>query len=319
MTKLHTIIGANGAIGRATLQAAQQANLPVRAVNRTTPHPEVTTIIGDMRRPDDADRAIAESSHVYLCLGLPYRSKIWQRDWPLIMEHAIRACAKNGAALIFFDNAYMYGPPPLPVPFDEQTPQKPVTSKGQTRQKTAQLMEKAMAEGIIQGVIGRSADFYGEAAVNSPLYISFLQRMLSGKAPQSLGKPQVPHTYAHTGTNGRALIALAQAPDTWGQVWHLPVDRPITFEEVAALINQELGTNHTVQFLSPTLQKLLSLFMRSLSEVREMNDQFTQPYHMDDRKFRNRFPKFHSTPYEKGIPQMVAYFRDTDHPAKSNL
>lgn len=309
MNQLHTVIGAAGAIGQATLLALQEKNLPVRAVNRSTEMEGVPTAFADMRQADDAQRAIAGSSHVYLCLGLPYRSDVWLRDWPVVMHNAIEACAKNDALLVFLDNIYMYGPPPLPVPFDEDTPQNPNTQKGNARKQTADLLLAAIAQGKVKGVIGRSADFYGEAAVNSPFYISFLQRMLQNKPPQSLGAPHMPHTYAHAGDNGRALVMLAQASDTWGQVWHLPVGSPITFEEVAQHMNQELDTDFSVQFLPAFLRKLLALFIRPLREANAMNYQFLHPYEMDDSKFRKRFPDFQVTPYKQGIHDMVHWFR----------
>lgn len=309
MNQLHTVFGAAGAIGRATLTALQKQNLPVRAVNRSTEVAGFPTLFADMRQTEDARRAIDGSSHVYLCLGLPYRSDVWLRDWPVVMHNAIEACAKNDALLVFFDNVYMYGPPPLPVPFAEDTPQNPTTKKGKARKQTSDLLLNAIAQGKVQGVIGRSADFYGEAAVNSPFYISFLQRMLQGKPPQSLGAPHMPHTYAHAGDNGRALVTLAMASDTWGQVWHLPVAPPITFEEVVQYMNRELETDFSVQFLPVFLRKLLGLFIRPLREANAMDYQFLHPYEMDDSKFRQRFPDFQVTPYEQGIHDMVAWFR----------
>ncbi|MBC8112503.1 MAG: NAD-dependent dehydratase, partial [Verrucomicrobia bacterium] len=139
---------------------------------------------------------------------MPYQSKVWQRDWPILIQNVVTACEKANAKLIFFDNAYMYSQP-LAVPFTETHAQNPGTKKGLARKQTADLLLKAIAEKRIEAVIGRSADFYGEQAVNSPFYISFLQNMLKGKAAQVLGKKDITHSYANTGDNGKALVALA--------------------------------------------------------------------------------------------------------------
>ncbi len=307
---LHTVLGASGATGRAVIQALQDRNLDIRAVGRSIAREDTENVRADLLGADEAQRAIEGSSHVYLCVGLPYRAKVWLRDWPRLMQNVIDACAAAEARLIFFDNVYMYGPPPLAVPFDESHPQQPVTKKGKARKQTADLFLKAVDEGKVKGLIGRSADFYGPYAVYSPFYISFLERMLEGKAPQALARPGVKHTYAYTLDNGRALVALALDESTYGEVWHLPVGRPITIEEVVEIFNEHLGTNYEVSFLPPFLQKLLSLFMTDLREAGKMNYQFETEYIMSYDKFKNHFPEFRATPYEEGIEKMIASFKE---------
>ncbi|MEQ8705767.1 MAG: NAD-dependent epimerase/dehydratase family protein [Phaeodactylibacter sp.] len=305
---LHTVLGASGAVGRAVLDELLTRKLPVRVVSRSMDRAGVATMPADLLRAEDAQRAIRGSSHVYLCVGLPYFAEVWARDWPLLMRNVINACAANHARLIFLDNVYMYGPAPLQEPFDENHPQQPPSEKGKTRKKTLDLLHNAMAKGTVQAVIGRSADFYGPFATNSMLYVSFLERMLKGKSPQLLFPPDVPHTYSDTTDVGRALIALALAEDTYGQAWHLPVGPPVTMSELTAIFNQQLGTSLRAGMLPFWLQHLIGLFTPPLREVLEMNYQFRSPYIMSDRKFRERFPDFEVSGYEEGLERMVRYF-----------
>ncbi len=203
----------------------------------------------------------------------------------------------------------MYGPPPLRVPFDENHPQQPVTKKGQARKQTANILLEAFASGEVNGVIGRAADFYGPYAVNSPFYISFLERMLQAKAPQSLFPLDVKHTYAYTTDLGQALVMLALDPSTYKQVWHLPVGEPITMNEATDLFNKVLGTAYLTTYLPALMQQLLTLFIPPIREVREMLYQFDSPYVLSYEKFRKHFPDFRTTSYEDGIRAMVESFQ----------
>lgn len=308
-SQLHTVLGASGAVGQAVIAELQTRKLPIRAVSRSVHIPDVENIQANLLNSDEAKQAIQGSAYVYLCVGLPYDTQVWQQDWPVLMQTVIEACAATDARLIFLDNVYMYGPAPLAVPFDETHSQAPTSNKGQVRKTTAALLLSAIEKGTVRAVIGRSADFYGPGAVFSPFYISFLERMLAGKAPQSIAVPNVPHTYAHVGDNGRALVALALDEDAYGQSWHLPVGPPITVEAMNDVFNQVLGSNYQVSFLPNWLRGILSLFIKPLREMKEMMYQYETPYVMDSQKFLTHFPDFEVTPYEQGVREMIESFR----------
>jgi nucleoside-diphosphate-sugar epimerase len=142
------------------------------------------------------------------------------------------------------------------------------------------------------------------------LYSSLLERMLKGKAPQSLAKPGVKHTFAYTEDNGRALVALALDDGAYGEVWHLPAGTPITTEEVVEYFNKELKTNLKPQFISPLFRRFLGMFIPILREAGEMNYQFETDYIMSFEKFKNRFPNFNVMPMEEGLQIMTKSFRN---------
>jgi nucleoside-diphosphate-sugar epimerase len=307
--QIHTVLGASGAIGRAVIKELQNRNLTIRAVERKRKLFGIETIEADLLDAEQAVNAIQTSSYVYLCVGLPYQSKVWAKDWPQLMRNVINACTKTNAKLIFLDNMYMYSQP-LTTPFDETYPQNPITKKGLARKATSDLLLQAMAEKKVHAVIGRSADIYGELSTNSLFYISFLENMMKGKAPQVLGKKDVKHTYAYTGDNGEALVALALDEKTYGQVWHLPVGEPITIDAVNEMLNEALGTTFKVSYVSKVMRKILSLFIPPITEVEEMLYQFESPYEMSCKKFMTHFPDFKITPYQEGISKMVQSFNN---------
>ena len=307
--QIHTVLGASGATGRAVVKELQAKNYRIRAVERNPKTKDIECVEANLLKAGDTIKAINGSTYVYLCIGLQYQAKIWQRDWPMVMQNVINACEKANAILIFLDNVYMYEHP-FPVPFSENQPQNPITAKGKVRKQTADLLLTAIANKRVQAVIGRSADFYGEYAKNSMFYPSFLENLLKGKSGQFLGKKRVSHTYAFVGDNVKALVALASDSTTYGQVWHLPVGKPISPNEINELMNASLGTNFDLKFVPTFMRKLLGLFIKPIAEVEEMLYQFETDYVMDSRKFMTHFPNFEVTPYEVGISKMIQSFKD---------
>ncbi|HRJ17050.1 MAG TPA: NAD-dependent epimerase/dehydratase family protein [Saprospiraceae bacterium] len=308
-SELHVVLGASGASGRAVVQELKRRNLPFRAIGRSAHFSDFEMTAADVFNPDELLRAVQGASHVYLCIGLPYSTKIWQQQWPLLMQNTIEVCETVRARLIFLDNIYMYGPAPLAVPFDETHAQHPTSRKGIVRKQTADMLLQAIEDKRVDALIGRSADFYGAQAVNSGLYVSFLDRMLKGKSPLSIAPKGVPHTFANTSDNGRALVALAFEESAYGQVWHLPVGEPITPEEATEIFNRVLGTQFKSGFMPDILLGFLSLFIKVLKEVAEMQYQNKTPYSMSFEKFRRQFPDFETTPYETGFREMAASFQ----------
>jgi len=308
-TMLHTVLGANGAIGLATIEELKNRQLPIRAVSRNSQINGVENRSADLLQPDQAEEAIHGSSHVYLCVGLPYKTSIWQRDWEILMQHCIKACEKAKARLIFLDKIYLYGPPPLRVPITEAHLRMPASKKGKARKRTTEMLLRAFEEERIQGVVGRAADIYGPDAINSPFYIAFLERMLQGKAPQSLCRIDQPHTFAYTGDLGRALVALALDERTHQQEWHLPVGPITTVQEMTDLLNEELSTDFQVQVMPKLMRKTLGLFMPIIREVEEMLYQLEDPYVFSFEKFQQHFPEFQVMDYRVGLQKMVRSFQ----------
>lgn len=296
----HAVLGAQGAVGAATVEAIQQAGLTAKAL---------TSRDADVRNTKQLIRALEGVDIVYNCVGIPYDSVAWENTYPIMSRALVRACQKNGTKLVYLDNAYLYGPAPLPIPFDETTSRKTTTRKGIARRAGVEIFMDAHSRGKLQVTIGRAADFYGPGALNSLFYISFLEKMLKGQKPVTTVPKNHRHTYAFTEDIARALVTLGTTDDAYGEEFHLPVGPAVTVGEMAAHFNSSLGTNLKPLHLPAIAFRLLSYFNPLLSEMQEMSYQFETDYVMDDTKYRQRFPDFISTSYETGVSKMVDYFR----------
>jgi len=296
----HAILGGDGAIGGATLAAIQARGLDGKALTRAD---------ANAMNADELVRVLDGAEVVYNCVGLPYNSDLWTTGFPAISNALVTACEKVGARIVYFDNVYLYGPAPLPVPFDEGTSRIPPSRKGKARKTALEIVMAAHRAGRVKATVGRAADFYGPGALNSPFYISFLENMLKGKPPQ-VAMPEGPvHTYAYTGDMGRGLVELALDEGAYGQEFHLPVGPAVKVSEMAALFNRELGTALKVTHIPDIVLRGLSLFKPLIREVHEMSYQYKTDYIMSDGKFRQRYPEFASTSYQDGVAAMVAHFR----------
>src|SRR5260221_14630602 len=102
--KLHTILGAGGAVGNQLLPVLQRNNERLRLVSRN-PDPLSTaeTVAADITNYEQTLNAVKGSDVVYLVVGLAYDIRVWKESWPKIMTNVINACKETGSELIFFE------------------------------------------------------------------------------------------------------------------------------------------------------------------------------------------------------------------------
>lgn len=306
--ELHVVLGARGVSGLALLDELKVRNLNFRGVVRSNDIPGVTCMHANLLDKKETENATISASHVYLCAGLQYSTKVWERDWPIVMENVISACEKSNSKLIFLDNIYMYGPIPLNVPFDESHPRSPSSKKGKVRKEISEMVIQAHKQNRIKAIVARAADFYGPNVTNCALYPSFIENIINNKNPQSIAKLKVRHTYSYIPDIAKALVILALEDSCYGEVWHLPVSEAITITETTILINKILKTNYEASYLPSFLRKTLSFFIPSLGELNEMMYQFDYDYIMSYDKFKKKFPDFKVTRIEEGLREMLNSF-----------
>jgi len=106
---MQTILGANGIIATETAKELTRFTKNIRLVSR---HPRKVNesdeiFSADLLNQQEVLEAVKGSEIVYLVAGVTYQKKIWQEQWPVIMNNVVTACKKNNAKLVFFDNIYI--------------------------------------------------------------------------------------------------------------------------------------------------------------------------------------------------------------------
>lgn len=311
--QVQTILGAGGAIGNGLAEYLPEYVDRIRLVSR---HPRAVrdseeAVAADLLDAEAVDKAVAGSDVVYLVAGLPYRATAWWEQWRAVMKNTIAACRRHSARLVFFDNVYMYDRDRLGS-MDEDTPIRATSRKGEVRAAIAQQLMDAVSNGELEGLIARSADFYGPGRLQtSMLTHTVFRRVATGKSGQWLLSADCAHSFTFTPDAARGTAMLGNASDTWGRVWHLPTAaNPPTGRGWIEAIARELGRQPKVQVVSDAMLRLLALFSADLREVREMAYQYDRDYVFISDRFNQRF-NVEPTSYEDGIRAVI----DSDYRA----
>jgi nucleoside-diphosphate-sugar epimerase len=303
------ILGSGGSIGTLLAKELARFKTDIRLVARN-PQPVNDSdeiLKANLLDPQQVLETVDGCAVAYLTVGLPYKTSIWEQQWPLIMSNVIEACKQHKCKLVFFDNVYMYDPAQISL-MTEETPVAPTSAKGKVRAQIAQMLMDEVKAGELQALIARSADFYGPGKINGLLNETVLKNFAKGKKANWLGRVDVKHAFTYVPDAAKATAMLGNAKDVWGQVWHLPTaDNPLTGLEWMENIAAEMGAKCRYNVSGKGLLKVMGWFMPFLSELPEMLYQYDRDYVFDSSKFERRF-KFEPTPYVIGIRETVKDF-----------
>jgi len=302
---IHTILGANGVIGRELSRRLPAQGIRVRQVGRSprAVNDGDDVVVADLLDARATADAVAGSTVAYLLAGLKYDAKVWQVQWPIVMRNAIDACKRHGTALVFFDNVYAYGR--VDGPMREETPYQPCSRKGEVRARIATTLMEEVRRGELRGMIVRAADFYGPGATLSLAQATVVDRLRAGKSPQWVGDPDALHTFTYTPDAGRTLAQLGPTPSAYGQVWHaLTSSEAMTGTTFTRIACDVAGRPHALQVAPRWMLRLMGVVVPVLRENMEMLYQFEHPYQFDSSKVEHAFG-LTATPYRDGIAAML--------------
>jgi nucleoside-diphosphate-sugar epimerase len=304
---MQTILGAGGAIGVELAKALRDYTHEIRLVSRNPQkvNDSDELFTADLRHRNEVFDAVEGTDIVYLTVGLPYKTSVWQSTWPVIMENVLDACQEYNAKLVFFDNVYMYDPDNL-NPMTEETPINPTSEKGKTRAKLVRMINKRVDKGEIDALIARSADFYGPSIQDTSILTeSVFDKLAQGKKAEWLSSVDYKHSFTYTPDAGRATALLGNTPKAYGEVWHLPTaSNPPTGKQWIEMIADELGVEPKYRTAPKFVIRIMGWFDDLMSELVEMIYQYDRDYVFDSSKFEQHFD-FSATPYKEGIKQIV--------------
>ena len=304
---MQTILGANGTIGSALAKELTTYTDKIRLVGRNPKRINDTDELfpADLSDGQQVERAIEGSEVVYLLVGFDYKLKVWQDKWPRLMRATIDACIKHHAKLVFFDNVYLYDKNAIPH-MTEDSPVNPSSKKGKVRQQIAEMMMNEIKNGKLEGLIARSADFYGPHNEKSVLQEMAYKNLKKGKRPMWMIDADKIHSFTYTPDAAKAVAIVGNTADAYNQLWHLPTSaEKITARQIIDLFNKEMGMSKKIKLMPMWMLKLLGIFIPILREMPEMMYQNDRDYYFDSSKFNKRF-SFIPTSYQDGVKEIVA-------------
>ena len=300
---MQTILGANGQIAVELARELQRKYTnDVRLVSRNPRKVNDTDSLVSANLLDAKQTldAVKGSSIVYFTAGLPPDTALWEAQFPTMLKNALDACRVVGASFAYFDNTYMY--PQDARLLTEETPFAPVGRKGKVRAAMASMVLEEMARGEIPVLIGRAPEFYGPGKTQSFTNALVIEKLQAGKKPRVPVRDDTRRTLIWTPDASRALAALGNAPDAFGQTWHLPCcdDRP-TYKEFVAMASQVFGREPSYAVIGKLTLTAAGLFSKQVREIRELLPRYEQDNLFDSTKFKRRFPEFEVTTYREGL------------------
>jgi nucleoside-diphosphate-sugar epimerase len=249
---------------------------------------------------------------VYDCAN-PAEYHRWDEVLPPLKRGIREAAARAGARLVVLDCLYMYGRPQAGVPFDEDTPMRPCSRKGELRAMLARELFEAHARGDVRATSGRASDFFGPATPTALLGGRFAARVVAGKPLEMGGDPDQPHGYSYTPDVARGLAVLGASPAADGRPWHLPLAWTGTTRALVEAIATSLGRRGTVRAIPDWVLRALGVVDPALGAAAEMTYQWKLPYVIDDRRFRAAFGMGPTVP-EKAVEETAAWIRSLAAP-----
>ena len=319
---MQTILGANGQI------AIELA----RELHRLRPEEALRLVSRNPRKVHDSDQlqaanlldaeqtlqTVQGSRIVYFTAGLPPDTELWERQFPTMLRNALAASRAAGAKFVYFDNTYMY--PQTAELQTEATAFAPVGRKGKVRAAMAEMVLAEMARGDIPVLIGRAPEFYGPAQTQSITNTLVIDRLKAGKKPLVPVSDQKLRSLIWTPDASRALAALGNRDEAFGQTWHLPCDdERLNYRQLITLAAQTFGQPaHFSPNSSPDYRVLpqwalnaAGLFSSQIAELRELLPRYAQDNLFDSSQFKQAFPEFEITSYQRGLTLIAQKFNQT--------
>jgi nucleoside-diphosphate-sugar epimerase len=299
------ILGAGGSIGNALAKELKlyTENITLFSRNPKKINEDDILISGDLLNAEQTANALKNMDIAYLVVGLPYDTKVWQRDFLKIVENVISGCKIHKVPLVFLDNVYMYDPEYF-EDLHEDAPFKIVSKKGAVRTAIANLISNEIKNNEINILVARSADFYGKDVKNSMFNEQVIKRIKEGKKANWFIDANKKHSLTLVSDAAKAIALLGNRNSAYNQVWHLPTDKAYTANELVQKISQITGKPAKIQVASRFMISILSWFIPAVKETKELLYQYENEYDFKSIKFENAF-KIKPTKIEVGLKQII--------------
>jgi nucleoside-diphosphate-sugar epimerase len=303
----HVVFG-TGQVGQPLVGQLVAQGHDVLAVNRSGrgDFPGAKVVGGDATDHAFTTATCAGADVVYFCLNAANYTR-WREEFPPLQAGVLAGAAAAGARLVVLDNLYAYGPP-RGRELVETMASDPTSAKSATRAAMTEELLNAHKAGQVEVAIGRASDYFGPGATRSALGETVFGAALAGKTAQVMGDPDKLHSYSYTPDVAAALITLGAAREASGQIWHLPVPQTRTTRQVIAEVYRLAGHKPRLLAAGRATLRAIGVFKPEMREYLHTLYQFTDPWVVDDTKFRAAFGD-RSTPLAEALDTTLDWYR----------
>lgn len=303
---MQTILGSSGQIGHELAKELyENYTKEIRLVSRKPQkiHDSDKIVSADLLDFNETNNAISGSDIVYFTVGLPMDSEMWMKQFSKILDNVIEACKIHQSKLVFFDNTYMY-PKTSAIQY-ENTIFSPSGKKSLVRAQLADKIIKEMEANELKAVVCRAPEFYGPEktqSITNTMIFSNIKAKRKLKIPIS---DNTLRTLIWTPDASRAMALIGNTDDAYGQTWHLPCDRSLTYKEMINIADKIENEKLSYSIIKLWKFKVGSLFNKNAKELLELLPRYEVDNLFNSDKFKKRFPSFPVTSFESGIKQIL--------------
>lgn len=304
---MQTILGANGQIAvelarELNRNYTQDLRLVSRKPRKVNDRDELVS--ANLMNAAQTVNAVRGSEVVYFTAGLPPDTELWERQFPTMLRNALDATRAAGAKFVYFDNTYMY--PQSAQRQTEETGFAPVGRKGRVRALMAEMVLAEMQRGDIPVAIARAPEFYGPGKTQSITNTLVIDPLKAGQKAKVPVRDDKLRTLIWTPDASRAMAAIGNAEDTYGQTWHLPCsDERLTYQAFVNLAATIFGVEPRYKVLRHWAMVVAGWVSKPVRELHELLPRYAHHNVFDSSKFKRRFPSFAVTSYAQGLKQIA--------------
>ncbi len=304
------IVGAAGAVGRATMDELERRGARVTVIGRDEAklreafEGRAQIRAADLLNIQQATEALEGVTSAVHAVGLPYPQFELH---PVLMRHALEAARRAGVSrMLVVSSVYSYGSPQTRR-VSEEHPREPGTRKGRFRKEQEDAAMEAHGKGGLHTAVLHLPDFYGPYAANS-LAAVIVQWAMQGRTVNWLGDLDAPHEFVFI-PDAACTIAdvLERGESSFGRRWNLGGPGTITAREFILRVHAELGRTVRMRKVGLPLLRLMGLFNSMMRELVELYYLGVTPVILDDTALSRHLGGLRKTPYEEGIRRMIAW------------
>lgn len=272
MSQSVLILGGSGKIGTHAAEAFWNAGWTVRQYKRGT------------------DMTAAAMGVDVIVNGLnPPNYNNWAKNIPLITAQVIAAAKASGATVIVPGNVYNFGD--RGGVWDENTPHRPVTEKGQIRVD----MEAAYRDSGIQTIVLRAGHFIDPNRDSDAYSMLTVAKAGHGKIT-ALGGVDVVQAHAYLPDWARAAVHLAAMRDALATYEDVPFPgHAFTLTQVQDVMQSALNRPMKITPFPWWAMNFLAPFWEMMREFRKMRYLSETSHELGATKFNRLMPDFRPT------------------------
>ncbi len=303
------VLGATGGIGGEVARQLKEGGWNVRALQRRGAQPiekrnGITWFRGDALNAQEVMTAANGCSVVVHAVNPPgYRR--WSELVLPMLDNSIAAATTLGATLVLPGTIYNFGPDAFPV-LAEDSPQHPATRKGAIRVEMERRLLAASKSGA-RILIVRAGDFFGPKAGNNWFSQGLIKPSKSVRTVSNPGRKGVGHQWSYLPDVARTMVELLARRDslesfaTFHMAGHWDADGSQMCESIQRVVARRTGQIPRVSAFPWWLLSLVSPFVATFREMREMRYLWREPIRMDNSRLTAVLGKEPHTPLDEAV------------------